>query len=113
MQGQYGAGDVEDGVITWRTDEFHVRAVDKLKTYDALGIVIEDPEREAVAGRDPRGEGAAEEGDSTVIKAVIDTDHTDQPDVKANGNAVDAVIKAQGGGAKSSSPGSASRRRRR
>jgi len=29
---------------------------------------------------------------------VIDTDHTDKPDVKANSNAVDEVIKAQGGG---------------
>ena len=34
----------------------------------------------------------------SVIKAVIDVDHTDHPDVKQNNNAVDAVIKAQGGG---------------
>src|SRR5262249_4863237 len=43
MQGQYGAGDVEPGLITWRTDEFHVRALDKLATYDALALAIEDP----------------------------------------------------------------------
>ena len=28
---------------------------------------------------------------------MIDTDNTDKPDVKPNSNAVDAVIKAQGG----------------
>ena len=32
-----------------------------------------------------------------MIKAVIDPDHKDHPDVKSNGNAVDDVIKAQGG----------------
>jgi hypothetical protein len=32
-----------------------------------------------------------------VIKAVIDTDNSDHPDVKSNSNAVDAVIRAQGG----------------
>ena len=32
-----------------------------------------------------------------MIKAVIDTDNKDHPDIKANDGAVDAVIKAQGG----------------
>jgi hypothetical protein len=32
-----------------------------------------------------------------MIKAVIDTDHSDHPDVKSNSNAVDDVIRAQGG----------------
>lgn len=100
MQGQYGAGDVEAGLITWRTDEFHVRAVDKLKTYDALGIIIEDPrvKQSLVAIREAKAPPKKET--SAVIKAVLDTDKTDKPDVKANSNAVDAVIKAQGGGAK-------------
>ena len=35
---------------------------------------------------------------SSVIKSVIDVDNKDHPDVKQNGNAVDAVINAQGGG---------------
>ena len=33
-----------------------------------------------------------------MIKAVLDTDNKDHPDIKSNGGAVDAVIQAQGGG---------------
>ncbi|HWU89008.1 MAG TPA: hypothetical protein VN253_17200 [Kofleriaceae bacterium] len=98
MQGQYGPGDVEPGLITWRTDEFHVRAVDKLKIYDALALVIEDPrvKQSLIALREAKAPPKHET--SPVIKSVIDTDKSDKPDVKSNGNAVDAVIKAQGGG---------------
>lgn len=98
MQGQYGPGDVGAGIITWRTDEFHVHAVDKLRTYDALALIIEDPrERQALV---PIREAKAppKRETSAVIKSVIDTDKSDKPDVKSNSNAVDAVIKAQGGG---------------
>lgn len=97
MQAQYGAGDVEPGLITWRTDEFHVRAVDKLKTYDALALVIEDPrvKKDLIALRESKAPPKKET--SAVIRAVIDVDHSDKPDVKQNSNAVDAVIKAQGG----------------
>ena len=101
MENKYGAGDVDDGKITWRTPEFEVRAVDKLKSYDALALVIEDPrahkELEAVraAKAPPRQDG------NPMLKALIDTDHSDHPDVKADSNAVDAVIRAQGGTPKS------------
>jgi hypothetical protein len=97
METKYGAGDVDDGKITWRTPEFEVRAIDKLKSYDALALSIEDPrarkELDAVreAKAPPRQEG------NPMLKAVIDTDHSDHPDVKSNGNAVDDVIRAQGG----------------
>ncbi|MBC7974748.1 MAG: hypothetical protein H7138_07145 [Myxococcales bacterium] len=97
MEGKYGPGDIEEGRISWSAGEFDARAVDKLKTYDALALVIEDPRirkqieplREAKAP--PKRETNA------VIKAVIDTDNSDHPDVKSNSNAVDAVIRAQGG----------------
>ena len=97
MTGQYGPGDIEPGLITWRTDEFTVRAVDKLKSYDALGLVIEEPKvkKDVIALREAKAPPKKET--SSVIKAVIDTNHTDHPDTKSNGNAVDDVIKAQGG----------------
>jgi hypothetical protein len=96
MEEKYGPGDVEPGRISWRTDAFDARAVDKLKTYDALALVIEDPrvrralEAVRVAKAPPRRETNA------VIKAVIDVDHTDRPDTKANDDAVDDVLRAQG-----------------
>lgn len=97
MQGQYGAGDVEQGVITWRTAEFDVRAVDKLKTYDALGLVIEDPrvKKDLIAIREAKAPPKKET--NAVIKSVIDTDKADKMDYNKNSNAVDTVIKAQGG----------------
>jgi hypothetical protein len=100
MTGQYGVGDVEPGLITWRAGEFDVRAVDKLKSYDALGLAIEDNsvKKDVLAMREAKAPPKKET--SSVIKAVIDPDHKDKPDTKVNGNAVDEVIKAQGGGKK-------------
>jgi hypothetical protein len=99
MQGQYGPGNIEPGLITWSTGEFDVRAVDKLRSYDALALVIEDPSvrKDVLAMREAHAPPKKET--SSIIKAVIDPDQTDHPDVKAGGSsAVDAVIKAQGGG---------------
>ena len=100
MLGQYGPGNVDGGTITWNAGEFDVRAVDKLKSYGALALVIEDPKtkKDVVAVRIEKAPPKKET--NSIIKAVIDTDGTDHPDTKSNSNAVDEVIKAQGGGAK-------------
>jgi len=97
MEGKYGPSDVDVGVMSWHTDEFDVRAQDKLKTYDALGISIEDNKvkKDLMAAREAKA--PAKHETASVIKAVIDEDNSDHPDVKANSNAVDSVIKAQGG----------------
>jgi hypothetical protein len=90
---------VEPGLITWRTNEFHVRAVDKLRTYDALALVIEDPrvKKNLVALREAKA--PPKKGTSPLIKALIETDKSSNLDVKQNSGAVEAVLKAQGGGA--------------
>jgi hypothetical protein len=96
MEDKYGPGEVDGGKITWRTDEFEVRALDKLKTYDALALVIEDPR--ARGALEPIRQAKAPAGHETphVLKAVIDVDHKDHPDVKAGNNAVDEVLRANG-----------------
>jgi hypothetical protein len=96
MTANYGAGDVENDRITWRTPEFHVRAIDKLKSYGAVALVIEDPKvkGDLVAIREAKAPPKAET--NPIIKAVIDPDKTDKPDVK-NNTAVDGVIQAHGG----------------
>jgi len=98
MIGQYGPGNVDPGMITWNAGEFDVRAIDKLKSYGALALVIEDPKtkKDVTAIRIEKAPPKKET--NTIIKAVIDADGTDHPDVKSGGNAVDEVIKAQGGG---------------
>jgi hypothetical protein len=97
MEGKYGPGDVEAGRITWRTPEFDVRAIDKLKSYDALALVIEEPrtKKEIIALREAKAPPPKDT--NPIIKAVIDPKRTDRPDVKQNSDAVDQVIKAQGG----------------
>ncbi len=97
MTANYGAGDIEPGVITWTMPKLHVRAVDKLRTYDAIGLVLEDPTvmKDLLALREAKAPPKRET--SATIKAVLDPENKDKPDVKQNGNAVDAVIKAQGG----------------
>jgi hypothetical protein len=97
MEGQFGKGGVDGGTISWRAGDFDARAVDRLKDYGALGLVVEDPKvrTDVYALRDQHK--AAPHETSAVIKSVIDTDNKDHPDIKANGGAVDAVIQAQGG----------------
>ena len=97
MESKYGPGDVDDGKITWSTAEFDVRAVDKLKSYAALGLAIEDPRTRKAVDAVRVAKAPPKRQTNSVIKAVIDTDHNDHPDVKSNSNAVDDVIRAQGG----------------
>ena len=97
MESKYGPGDVEGGRITWRTNEFDVRALDKLKSYDALALVIEDPRVKQRVEELRAAKAPPPKETSSVIRAVVDADHSDHPDVKQNSNAVDTVIRAQGG----------------
>ena len=94
MLSNYGGGDVQTDRITWRTADFEVRAIDKLKAYGAVAIAIEDPrvKKELVAIREAKAPPKKET--SPVIKAIID-DGSGSPDVK-NNTAVDAVIQAHG-----------------
>jgi hypothetical protein len=97
MQSKYGPGDIDGGTITWYSDEFEVRALDKLKTYTALILAIEQPsaKKQLVSLRAEKADKKPET--SPVIKSVIDVDGKDKPDVKSNNNAIDAVINANGG----------------
>lgn len=97
MENQYGKGGIDNGTIAWRAGEFDVRAVDRLKDYGALGLVLEDPKvrSEVVALRESKAPPKHET--PSVIKAVIDTDNKDHPDVKSNSGAVEGVIEANGG----------------
>jgi hypothetical protein len=97
MEGQYGKGGIEGGTISWRAGEFDARAVDRLKDYGALGLVVEDPKvrNELVSAREAVAPKKAET--PSVIKAVIDVEGKDHPDVKSNTGAVEAVIQSNGG----------------
>lgn len=97
LEKKYGPGDVDDGKLTWSTAEFEVRVVDKLKSYAALGLAIEDPRTRKAVEAVRVAKAPPKRQTNSVIRAVIDTDHNDHPDTKSNSNAVDDVIRAQGG----------------
>jgi hypothetical protein len=100
MQAKYGPGDsdFDTGTITWRAGEFDARAVDRLKDYDAIGIAIEDPKVKTAVLAEREQHAPPKKETPAVIRAVLDTDGKDHPDVKSNGGAVDAVIQSNGGG---------------
>ncbi len=97
MEGQFGKGGVDGGTIAWRAGEFDARAIDRLKDYGALGLVVEDPRvrSDVVALRESKAPPKKET--PAVIKAVIDPENKDHPDVKSNSGAVEAVIQGNGG----------------
>jgi hypothetical protein len=94
MEARYGNGEVETGKITWRAGEFEVRALDKLRSYAALCLQIYSPAvvKELEARRLDKAP-PAEKG-SSIINAVID-DGKSQPDIRANGDTVEAVKNAK------------------
>jgi hypothetical protein len=96
MTSSYGAGAVEADRITWKTPEFEVRAIDKLKAYGAVALVIEEPrvKRDLVAIREAKAPPKKET--NPIIKAIVETDGSSKPDVK-NNSAVDTVIQQHGG----------------
>ncbi|HRC56001.1 MAG: hypothetical protein IPI49_23920 [Myxococcales bacterium] len=94
MESRYGAGDVEDGKITWRAGEFEVRAVDKLRTYSALCLVIYNPAVTSGLEAKRKDKAAPPKKTSPIINAVID-DGNSQPDIKSNADTVEAVKNAK------------------
>lgn len=94
MEGRYGAGDVDGGKITWRAKEFEVRAVDKLRTYSALCLVIENPAVAVDLAAKRVEKAGPPKKTSPIINAVID-DGSTAPDIKSNADTVEAVTNAK------------------
>ncbi len=91
MFARFGEGDIDAGRIAWQAGEFNLYAVDKLKNYDAIGLVIADP----VASKSLEGvrasKAVAKAGPSAITKAVLDTGD-EKIDINANSGAANAVI---------------------
>lgn len=96
MEGKYGPGEAEDDRITWRTDDLEARAVDKLKTYDAVALVIEDPRLRRQVDAARAAKAPPQKEPNSLIRSVVDPDQKEHPDVRANSDAVESVIRAQG-----------------
>ncbi len=94
MEGRYGRGEVDDGRILWRAGDFEVRAVDKLRTYSALCLVIYDPKVAAELATRRKDQAQPPKKSSPIIDAVIDNGDS-KVDIKANADTVEAVKNAR------------------
>lgn len=94
MEGRYGSGELSEGKLTWRAGEFEVHALDKLRTYSALCLVIYNPTvaKELEAKRTDKA--PPQETSNGIIDAVID-DGNSRPDIRVNGDTVEAVKNAK------------------
>jgi hypothetical protein len=96
MENLYGQGLVEPGKITWQTSDFHVQALDRLKQYDALALVLWDPQVWKSVEVDRKAAAPPPEEQNGVIKSVLDKGD-EKPSLDENKGTVDAVIKSGGG----------------
>jgi hypothetical protein len=94
MEGRYGGGDVEESRITWRAGDFEVRALDKLKTYSALCLVIYNPSVAKTLEAKRTDSAPAKPSSNGIIDSVID-DGNSRPDIRVNGDTVEAVKNAK------------------
>jgi hypothetical protein len=102
MENLYGKGLVEPGKITWETSDFHVQALDRLKQYDALALVLWDPKVYKQVESDRKAAAPPPAEQNGVIKSVLDKGD-EKPGLDENKGAVDAIInsnKTGSGGSK-------------
>jgi hypothetical protein len=91
MFARYGEGDIEPGRLRWNAGEFTLTAVDKLKNYDALCLVISDPVATQSLEATRTSKAVAKQGPSALTKAVLDNGD-EKVDINANSDAANAVI---------------------
>ena len=93
MMQRFGKGKQETpGVITWRTDGFEVRAVDKIQFYDTFGLVIADS-KEAKVVADARASKAEDKKeDNKILKAVTEKGDEDKPSLDEGKDVLKGII---------------------
>jgi hypothetical protein len=94
MESNFGPGLVEPGRLTWEAGDFHVAALDRLRQYDALCLVIWDPTvmTSLAALRAERAPKKAPQ--DNVMKQVLDGGGK-EPSLDENKGAIDDLIKRQ------------------
>lgn len=92
MQNRFGTGKVSDRTIVWVTSDFQVNAVDRLREYTALGLVIMDASTEKRLAS-AREANKAPPAKNSVVDSVIDSGAP--LDLDANKGAADKVINSK------------------
>lgn len=103
MEGRFGPGMVDATGEEWATSDIDVKAIDRLRFYDAFCLVVTDPKRAKEVEATRAEHAPPPKQDDAIMKTVISKDPNDKPSLDENKGAVDAII-GGGGGAKKPKP---------
>ncbi len=97
MEGRFGAGMVDATGEEWATSDLDVKALDRLRFYDAFCLVVTDPKQAKTVASTRVEKAPPPPKDDAIMKTVLQKDPSDKPSLDENKDAVDAII---GGGSK-------------
>jgi hypothetical protein len=92
MEGRFGAGMVDPTGEEWATSDIDVKAVDRLRFYDAFCLVVTDPKRAKEVDVTRAEHAPPPKQEDAIMKTVISKDPGDKPSLDENKDAVDAII---------------------
>jgi hypothetical protein len=101
MEGRFGGGMIDPTGEEWATSDIDVKAVDRLRFYDAFCLVVTDPKRQKEVDATRAEHAPPPKQDDAIMKTVISKDPNDKPSLDENKDAVDAII---GNGSKKPKP---------
>ncbi|HTJ46485.1 MAG TPA: hypothetical protein VL463_30475 [Kofleriaceae bacterium] len=92
MEGRFGPGMVDPTGEEWATSDIDVKAVDRLRFYDAFCLVVTDPKRAKEVEATRAEHAPPPKQDDAIMKTVISKDPSDKPSLDENKDAVNAII---------------------
>jgi hypothetical protein len=98
MEGRFGPGMVDASGEEWATSELDVKAIDRLRFYDAFCLVVTDPKRAREVEATRKEHAPPPPKQDAIMNTVLQKDPGDKPSLDENKNAVDAIIGGGGGG---------------
>jgi hypothetical protein len=91
MEGRFGPGLVAPTGEEWKTSDLVVKAVDRLRFYDAFCLIATDPRAEKDVLDNRVAKAPATKGQDGLMKSVLEKGD-DKPSLDENAGAVDAII---------------------
>ncbi|MCE9573760.1 MAG: hypothetical protein K8W52_11450 [Deltaproteobacteria bacterium] len=91
MESRFGAGAIDPTGEEWKTPELAVKAIDRLRFYDAFCLVVTDPRAEKQVVDNRVAKAPAAKGQDGLMKSVLEKGD-DKIGLDENAGAVDAII---------------------
>ncbi len=91
MEGRFGPGTVDSTGEEWKTADLAVKAIDRLRFYDAFCLVATDPRAEKQVVDNRVAKAPADKGQDGLMKSVLEKGD-DKVGLDENAGAVDSII---------------------